>query len=165
MEIRPVIDWIINTYLDNHREKTLKHVKAVAGTAVWLAGLHRLDPEKAETAAMLHDISVIMTPQQMYEEAQKRKMKIDPADEKYHFYKLGKVIRRKDTKQSLWGHRTWRLDLNRLFNALPPGEYELYVSFKLTGPAYVKGSKKENAVYTDRIIAVCLSSPKAKKSE
>lgn len=85
MEIRPVIDWIINTYLDNHREKTLKHVKAVAGTAVWLAGLHRLDPEKAETAAMLHDISVIMTPQQMYEEAQKRKMKINPAEEKYHF--------------------------------------------------------------------------------
>lgn len=88
-----------------------------------------------------------------------------PADEKYHFYKLGRVIRRKDAKQNLWGHRSWRLQINLLFNALPPGEYELYVSFKLTGPAYVKGSKKENAVYADRIIAVCLSSPKAKKSE
>ncbi len=86
-----------------------------------------------------------------------------PPDEKYHFYKLGKVIRRKDAKQNLWGHRTWVMQINRLFNALPPGEYELYVSFKLTGPAYVKGSKKENAVYTDRIIAVCLASQNDKK--
>lgn len=77
-----------------------------------------------------------------------------PADEKYHFYKLGKVIHRKNAKQILWGHRSWQLKINRMFYALPPGEYDLYISCKLTGPAYVKGSKSENAVYVDRIIAI-----------
>ena len=33
-------------------------------------------------------------------------------------------------------------------------EYDIYISCKLTGPAYVKDSKKENAVYVDKLLAV-----------
>ena len=71
--------------MDAHKPKTLKHVEAVADTAVCLAGVHHLDHAKTETAALLHDISVILTPQQMYELAIERNITMDPAEEKYHF--------------------------------------------------------------------------------
>ena len=44
---------------------------------------------------MLRDISAIMTPQEMYETAKSRNMKIDPAEEKYHFLlhqRISKII-------------------------------------------------------------------------
>ena len=85
MEECRIIELIKKTYMDAHKPKTLKHVEAVADTAVWLAGVHHLDHAKTETAALLHDISVIMTPQQMYELAKERNMTMDPAEEKYHF--------------------------------------------------------------------------------
>ena len=85
MEDCRIIELIKKTYMDAHKPKTLKHVEAVADTAVWLAGVHHLDRAKTETAALLHDISVILTPQQMYELAIERNMTMDPAEEKYHF--------------------------------------------------------------------------------
>ena len=85
MNTAELIESIRNTYLDHHRVKTLKHVEEVAQTAVWLAEKHCLSPEKCRLAALLHDISVIMTPQEMYDQAQERGMLLDPAEEKYHF--------------------------------------------------------------------------------
>lgn len=76
---------IRNTYLAHRKVKTLAHVEDVAQTALWLADLHHLDPDKVQTASLLHDISVIMTPLEMYELAQDRGMLLDPAEEKYHF--------------------------------------------------------------------------------
>ena len=46
---------------------------------------NNLDSERVRIAALLHDISVIMTPQEMYEVIKERNMPIDPAEEKYHF--------------------------------------------------------------------------------
>ena len=95
MENRHIVERIKTTYMDAHKPKTLKHVEAVADTAVWVAGIHHLDRAKTETAALLHDISVIMTPQEMYELAKERNMAIDPAEEKYHFLlhqRLSKLI-------------------------------------------------------------------------
>jgi len=62
-----VMDLIKNKYLSNHKENALKHVEEVADTAVWLAKRYNLDIEKVRLAALLHDISAIMTPQEMYE--------------------------------------------------------------------------------------------------
>ena len=86
-------DAIRKVYLDHQKVKTLKHVEEVAETAVWLAEKHRLDPETGRTAALLHDISVIMTPQEMYETVLSRNMPIDPAEEKYHFLLHQRVSR------------------------------------------------------------------------
>ena len=72
-------------YLEHHKEKTLRHAEEVAETAAGIAGIHGLDTGKVKLAAMLHDISAIMTPQEMYETAVSRGMPIDPAEEKYHF--------------------------------------------------------------------------------
>ena len=80
-----MIDSIRNTYLDHQKVKTLKHVEEVAETAVQLAVIHGFDQEKVRLAALLHDISAVMTPQAMYDLAVSRRMPLDPAEEKYHF--------------------------------------------------------------------------------
>ena len=58
----------------------------------------------------------------------------------------------------LWLHRSWFLqqNLGYLFRKNDPlnNEWTIYVSLKFTGPAYVAGSKKENAFYMDRILLV-----------
>ena len=80
-----MLETIRACYPEHHREKTLRHVEEVAATSVRLAGIHGLETAKVTLAAMLHDISVIMTPQEMYETAVRRKLPLDPAEEKYHF--------------------------------------------------------------------------------
>lgn len=79
-----MIDSIKNKYLSNNKEDVLKHVEDVAEIAVRLAKAYNLDIEKTKLAALLHDISGIMTPQEMYDFAVFRGLKIDPAEEKYH---------------------------------------------------------------------------------
>ncbi len=88
-----IVDSIKNTYLRHHKEKTLRHVEDVAETAVWLAEKHHLDTEKTRLAALLHDISVIISPQEMYETAKERGLPIDPAEEKHHFLLHQRVSR------------------------------------------------------------------------
>ncbi len=97
MEELEVIDLIKYKYLSSHKEKTLRHVEEVADTAVWLAEIYNLDIMKVKLAALLHDISAIMTPQEMYETARARNLEIDPAEEKFHFLlhqRISKIIAR-----------------------------------------------------------------------
>lgn len=78
-------DDIQKTYQDHQKENTLRHVEAVAQTALWLADIYNLDADKVRTAALLHDISAIITPGEMYKLAADRGMKIYIAEEKYPF--------------------------------------------------------------------------------
>ena len=80
-----IIESIKNKYLCNHKETTLRHVEEVAETAVKLAKVYNVNVEKVKLAALLHDISAIMSPQAMYELAKVRDFEIDVAEEKYHF--------------------------------------------------------------------------------
>ncbi len=76
-------------------------------------------------------------------------------DEKYHLYKLGRSKLTPDMR--LWGHFTWHMScpLGKCFDSMDPdAEYDVYVSLKLQGPAYVKDSKKENAFLVERIFLV-----------
>ena len=79
-----MIDSIKNKYLSNNKEDVLKHIENVAEIAVGLAKVYNLDVTKTKLAALLHDISGIMTPQEMYDFAKVRGLEIDPAEEKYH---------------------------------------------------------------------------------
>ena len=90
-----MIDLIKNTYKTHKKERTLLHVEAVANTAMQLAKTHSLDIQKANLAALLHDISAIMTPQEMYTVAMEHNFHIDPAEEKYPFLlhqRISKII-------------------------------------------------------------------------
>ena len=80
-----LIEQVRACYLDHHKEKTLRHAEEVAQTARGIAGAFGLQIDKVDLAAILHDIGVIMTPQEMFETAVSRGMPLDPAEEKYHF--------------------------------------------------------------------------------
>ena len=77
-----------------------------------------------------------------------------PQDEKYHWYKVGKT--KLTARTQLIFHPTWFLSQrcgNAVYDPLEPNaEYEFYASVKVTGPAYVNGSQKDNAVYLDRVV-------------
>ena len=83
-----------------------------------------------------------------------------PQDEKtYRLYFVGRHVPNGFHKEILYGHWTWALKIRDLYRKLwdpidGQREYDIYVSCKLTGPAYVKGSTKENAVYVDKLLAV-----------
>ncbi len=84
MDNLALIDLIKNKYLSNDKENVLKHVENVADIAVGLAAAYNLDITKTKLAALLHDISGIMTPQEMYDFVITQGLEIDPAEEKYH---------------------------------------------------------------------------------
>ena len=83
-----------------------------------------------------------------------------PQDEKYHWYKIGKYHFGKQTFLWAWfWHR--RADLRSVWSNADGVEnfndYEVWISAKITGPAYVSKSEKKNAVMLDRIILIkCL---------
>lgn len=79
-----MIDSIKNKYVINNKKDVLKHIEDVAEIAVGLAKAYNLDITKTKLAALLHDISGIMTPQEMYDFAISHEFEIDPAEEKYH---------------------------------------------------------------------------------
>ncbi len=79
-----MVDSIKNRYLINDKEDVLQHVENVSELAVGLAKAYNLDATKTKLAALLHDISGIMTPREMYDFAVSRGFEIDPAEERYH---------------------------------------------------------------------------------
>lgn len=87
-----------------------------------------------------------------------------PADEAYHWYRLGPFRILPGTV--LHAHPTWHLQITGLDRPLmlgyPEEEWYVFVSLKLEGPAYVPGSTKENALSVGRVILVRAASPGAR---
>ena len=75
-------------------------------------------------------------------------------DEKYHWCKFSNVLLTPDLR--MWGHASWWMTpilLNKYYDPRNPEQrYDLYFSFKLEGPSYVKGSSKPDGCFMDRII-------------
>ena len=77
-----------------------------------------------------------------------------PQDEKFHWYYVGRS--RVSPKTTLALHHSWRLS-STLGSSVydptsPDDQYDIWVSVRLTGPAYVQGSKKTDSVSVDRIL-------------
>lgn len=80
-----------------------------------------------------------------------------PQDEKYHWYTFKNITLSKNCR--MWGTSSWALTpvpkLQKAFDPAAPGKkYDICISYKLTGPAYVAGSKKDNTASIDRVIVV-----------
>lgn len=98
----------------------------------------------------------------VYSNARKKHLKAQtippeklPQDEQFHLYPLGKVTL--EPKSKLWVHKSWIIqqNLGEFYETGGlPNDYEIYVSVKLEGPSYVKGSEKTDAVYVDRVLLV-----------
>ena len=86
-------------------------------------------------------------------------LKLDdiPQDEKYHWHRIGKFEIGK--RSIIWGF-FWRMDV-KLDSFWSPADgapdfntWTVWISAKITGPAYVKDSKKENRIFLDQVILV-----------
>ena len=80
-------------------------------------------------------------------------------DEKYHWYRLPGNIELRD-KTTFWGHG-WSFQARPNYwytltdgNPLDNLWSQVWMSAKFTGPAYVPGSTKPNAIYVDRVVIV-----------
>ncbi len=88
----------------------------------------------------------------------KRVLKPDeiPTDERYRWYYVGRALG--SSTLYFYSHHSWVFDhrLQMTFNpALPdPRYYDIHVSLKLEGPAYMPGSERENAFSIDRLVLV-----------
>jgi hypothetical protein len=80
-----------------------------------------------------------------------------PQDEKYHWYRVGQFELGENS--ILWGFY-WTLQANlsayyRIADGIRNANFVTgWVHLKITGPAYVKDSKKENGIFVDQIILV-----------
>ncbi len=90
-----------------------------------------------------------------------KKLQSVPQDEKYHWVKVGNIKIGPQTR--LWGHGSWHMAiyLRNAFVAADgiaetdnPNYYDVWVSIRFQGRAYVKNSTKPNAVYIDRVVLV-----------
>jgi hypothetical protein len=79
-----------------------------------------------------------------------------PQDEKYHTHYLCRTTI-PDSQTFLWLHWSWHLQ-PKLGHLYDPAEietmFDIYASLKFEGPAYVKGSRKENNIFIDRVIVL-----------
>lgn len=92
---KEILEKIKKTYFQYKKQKTYEHVIQVRNVSLKLAKRYNLDKNKCILASLLHDISVIITPDTMYQIAKKRHMEIDKAEEKYHFLfhqRISKII-------------------------------------------------------------------------
>jgi len=81
-----------------------------------------------------------------------------PQDGKYHLFKIGRVRVTKGT--TVWAHASKRMgvDVDRLVvagaNARNANDWVAYISLKVKGPDYVKGSTDANGLWMDRVLLV-----------
>ncbi|MFC1454413.1 DUF4838 domain-containing protein, partial [Verrucomicrobiota bacterium] len=81
-----------------------------------------------------------------------------PQDGKYHVYKIGRINVKKGT--TVWALKGKRLGVNvdRVYvpDAADPeaNVWNAYISLKVKGPAFVKGSTETNGVWMDRVLLV-----------
>ncbi len=81
-----------------------------------------------------------------------------PQDGRYHLYHVGRICVQEGT--TVWALEGARLGVNvdRIFEADADdpavNEWDAYISLKLQGPAYVRGSRQPNGVWMDRVLLV-----------
>ena len=127
---------------------------SVTGSAVCLSDLSALKKEdpnfhKAPLTFSLFDRVTQKT-------LAAHRVKKVPQDGKYHWYYIGKSTLSRDNRIIL--HRSWWLTQSvgsTVFDPLEPyAQYEIWVSVKLTGKDYIKGSREQSAIRLDRIVFV-----------
>ena len=79
-----------------------------------------------------------------------------PQDEQYHWYRLPGVIDLEE-RSWFWGYGyAIDIDTNQIYTVgdgiSKHNQWECRFSVKFTGPAYVKGSKQENAIYINYVV-------------
>lgn len=86
-----------------------------------------------------------------------------PQDEQYHLFKIGRVNVKKSTVVWAQDRRDLevKLDWPGIGEAKDPlgNNWDVYISLKVEGPAYVKGSTGKNGIWMDRVLLVKSQKP------
>ncbi|MBO4632920.1 MAG: hypothetical protein J5858_13430, partial [Lentisphaeria bacterium] len=100
------------------------------------------------------------------------KLKEVKADNRYHWYKLGRLV--VGPNSVLWCHGSWGMmtDLRNVFipndgligTDADPNVYECWVSLRFNGPAYtgkkaLRNANKESGVWLDKVLLVSYAKP------
>ncbi|MBR6372902.1 MAG: hypothetical protein IKS20_06955, partial [Victivallales bacterium] len=80
-----------------------------------------------------------------------------PQDEKYPWYRFPGKLKLEDKFSAFYGHGEAIFANTTHLYDLPDGNpqaniWDAWFSAKFTGPAYVKGSTQENAIYVDMLV-------------
>ena len=143
-------------YADNKYTRKVKDPDSVTGMAVEI--LDQPNCTYKGKKVPYHRVPVTfgiynsLTKSRMWGPHRKLEEKEIPQDEKYHLYKIGRWFLVDGSR--IWGHWTWHFQFRprTAYTATPDYMNDVYISLKFTGPAYVKGSGKPNAIFVDRII-------------
>ena len=146
-----VYDFPVFTMLLNEGSRAVDDPEAAGGKAYKLGA----NPKNASYHKKPFSFGVYSPGTKTFNGGRNLKAKETFKDEKYHFYYLGKPLAL-ENDSFIWVHWSWRMSLKCLKSVynpvIPDAKYGIWISVKLTGPDYVPGSKKENAVYVDRVI-------------
>ena len=83
-----------------------------------------------------------------------------PQDEKFHLHRIGTMMAPSD--YYFWLDRTWNYRFYAASVGIVPEEFEVWISVKFQGPAFVRGSTKENRVLFDRAFQIRLAGDKGR---
>ena len=78
-----------------------------------------------------------------------------PQDEKYHWYYIGKQVLKPNNR--IYFHWSWNMEVyfrKAVTGIVQDNPRDVWVSLKITGPAYVKNSTRPNGIYVERVIIV-----------
>ena len=78
-----------------------------------------------------------------------------PQDEKYHWYYIGKHILTPNKR--IYFHWSWNMEAyfrKAITGIVQDNPRDVWISLKITGPAYVKNSTKPNGIYLERVIII-----------
>ena len=74
-------------------------------------------------------------------------------DEKYHWYRIGRI--KPSAGTIMWLHWSWHCTapVQNVFSATEPDKvFDVFISLKVQGPSYVKGSAKQDEMLVDRVV-------------
>jgi hypothetical protein len=148
LPLREVADfnWLTFSPYSPGRQDFVADAEAAGGMAVAFVGDSEDAHKKPLTFGVTGGASVTLKPEEV------------PQDGKYHVFKIGRAQVKKGT--TVWAHASRRMGVNvdrlAVADARDPAvnDWDVSISLKVQGPAYVQGSTDKNGLWLDRVLLV-----------
>lgn len=139
-------NWLTFSPYSPGRQNFVPDAEAAGGMAVAFAGEGADAHKKPLSFGVTGGPTITLQPEQV------------PQDGKFHVFKIGRTRVKKGT--TVWAHAGNRMGVNvdRLLvadaKAPTSNDWDAYISLKVKGPDYVKGSTDSNGLWIDRVVLV-----------
>lgn len=139
-------NWLTFSPYSPGRQEFVADAEAAGGMTAAFAGDGKDAHKKPLTFGVTGGPTITLKPEQV------------PQDGKYHVFKIGRTRVKKGT--TVWAHASKRMGVNvdRLVETQPPSpsanDWDVYISLKVKGADYVRGSTDTNGLWMDRVVLV-----------